>query len=796
LDGSRALKNDVCKRSYHIIVVNGAFASNSGVMKSFVKDFVEENNENTLFWWDDKGKHKSIIDSGVYTRNRCLRTPLSAKGDDLTATKLQRIERIESKDDAGNVSIVWEPRPFVSKEEILKCLVTYIPDDLSIIPDSESASNSQRRASGVSRRQNPRPAPSKQNSEYHAAIIAQVQGMVDTAGGSGCVVYRIQEECDDGTMRIQCKNSGLRKCLVTKDEVHENNNAGIMVHANGTVWYHCYSPLPCKEGDCNCVKIGKLSEPDSESSESEDDEAPNGDVSTQGNESSINCGHDDAMRDDDEAPTNDFSTPDSESSIDGGHNDAMHDNDEGTTTESDTELLQREEGLDIAPSLGKRTPTSISVGDDVSAENDKKRVCTGRATNEAQTDVSFRSLKCGTVDLSGMERVLKVDPPLEGKVLMARGDSFQTATKGVDARAGTETQTDVIATGSDPRPHDYRMDMYLNDIFKTNPDLFSDQQRLKAVAMIVTAASPGDESRLKVAKSLLKSMCTSKVHAKSVKSAFKKIGKMVILKDPLYALAVLQQLYVSAKPDSKKHEYGSYEEVKEETEQRFIKIERPYAFVQVSKKDSRDFNVAREDAVRGVTRSTSYYKWLPEKKPKDADDDWVATYWSPVKCEFTRDWMRDESIKTCEKIDFDPSKPYGPSRGEDSVFNTWTSFDAKSFVRVSDEESAQAFKRYRDYAVQLMGHKLADFWLNWVAIQIQYPSQKTKVAWLLQGEMGCGKTYLVEVIMLIMGTIASFQTGRPNEDLFDRFSAGFKRKILVLVISPLLLRPLFLPLHP
>jgi hypothetical protein len=398
------------------------------------------------------------------------------------------------------------------------------------------------------------------------------------------------------------------------------------------------------------------------------------------------------------------------------------------------------------------------------------------------------------VDLSDMERVLKVDPPSEGKVLMARGDRFQPATESVDARAGIETQTDVIPTGSDPRPHEYRMIMYLKEIFKANPKLFSDQQRLKAVSMIVTAASSNAKPRHTIAKSLLKSMCTSKVQVKLVKSAFKQIKKLIILEEPVYALAVLQQLYVSANPDNKKHEYGSYEEVKEETEQRFIKIERPYAFVQVSKKDNRDFNVTREDAVRGVTRSTSYYKWIPEKKPKDADDDWVPTYWSPVKCEFTRDWMRDESIKTCEKIDFDPSKPYGPSRGEDSVFNTWTSFDAKSFARVSDEESTQAFKKYREYAVQLMGHKLADFWLDWVALQIQYPSQKTKVAWLLQGEMGCGKTYLVEVIMLIMGPIASFQTGRPNEDLFDRFSAGFKRKILVLVISPLLLHPFFLTL--
>jgi hypothetical protein len=736
-DGSRWKQNGRWKQSYHIVVSNLAFASNHGAMKRFVEDFIKENDTNPLFWWySENRKLKSFIDESVYTKNRCLRTPLSHKGDDPTKTKLQPIERIGD-------SNVWEPRPLSSAEEILQHLVTYIPDDLrqSIIPDSENATapNSQRRASGVSRGQPPRPAPSEQ----YAYIIPQVQEMINTAGGSGCVASCIKEESDSGPMMIICKNDGPRTCLVTKDEVHQKNNAYIVVCPDGTVLYNCHA------NDCKGSHkiLGKLREPES----SDDGEAPDSDVTTPEDESSI----DDAMYDDG-APTNSIVN--------------LHD--DGMAVEGDTE--------NITSSLGKRTAASNSVGDDALVENDRKKVCTGRAANEAQTDVSFRSLKSGTVDLSGVERVLTGHPPSEGIELMARGHRFQPAA-GSDAEAGTETQTDVISTSNDPRPHEYRTTLYLKGFLEANGVVFSDQKRLEALAMTVTASL----SKLEDAQLLLQSMCASNVDEMSVKSAFEKVEKMCIANDPAYALAVLQQLYVSANPDSKKHEYGSYEEVKEDTEKIFMKIECPYAFVQVSRSDSRDFSVVREDAVRGVTRSKSHYKWMPEKKPKDADDDWVPASWLPAKCEFTRDWMRDESIKTCEKIDFDPSKPYGPSPGEHSIFNTWTCFDAQSFARVSDEESAQAFKNYRDFAVDLMGQKIADFWLDWLAVIFQYPSQKTKVAWLIQGEMGVGKTYLVEVPRMLMGSIASFQTGRPNEDLFDRFSPGFKRRTLVLVMSSL-----------
>jgi phage/plasmid-associated DNA primase len=185
----------------------------------------------------------------VYTNYRVIRTPLSYKEEDPLKTKMMPCEYNGTE---------WVTRPITDEEQILDYLITHLPVSVILLPDSEqyTTSKSQNHASGVSRRQNPPPAPSEQNSAQEATILAQVQRMVDTKGGLGCVVYNIQQTFDDGTMRIQCKNDGQRKCLVTKDEIHENDHAFITVYPDGRVMYNCYSK-PCS--DCELgVQIGKL----------------------------------------------------------------------------------------------------------------------------------------------------------------------------------------------------------------------------------------------------------------------------------------------------------------------------------------------------------------------------------------------------------------------------------------------------------------------------------------------------------------------------------------------------------
>lgn len=44
------------KNSYHILATNVVFSSNYGEMKSFFRNFVEENKQDPLLTWDDNGQ--------------------------------------------------------------------------------------------------------------------------------------------------------------------------------------------------------------------------------------------------------------------------------------------------------------------------------------------------------------------------------------------------------------------------------------------------------------------------------------------------------------------------------------------------------------------------------------------------------------------------------------------------------------------------------------------------------------------------------------------------------------------
>jgi hypothetical protein len=782
LEGSRILGNGVWKRSNHIIFVNIACASISGALKSFVKDLVEENNKNTLFWWDDKGKQKNIVDHGVYTRNRCFRTPLSAKGDDSTATKLQRIERIKSKDDAGNVSIVWEPRPLVTKEEILECLVSYIPDDLRqrIIPDNESASNSQRHASGVSQRQNPRPAPSQQNSEYHAATLAQVQRMVDTAGGSGCVVYKIQEECDDGSMRIQCKNDGLRTCLVTKGEVHDSNNAAIMVRADGTVWYYCYTKL-CKECDHNCVKIGELSEPDSESPDDDEgaDEALINDVTTPEDKSSSDDGYDDAMYDDC-APTN-------------GIVNVQHDN--GMAVEGDTKLLQREEEVDIAPSLGKRAATSISVEDDVLAKNDRKRVCIRdplqrqKSESSAQTWVFCeppfdKMFNPDTIDSLGSHTK-------DGcKVFEAKSDRFKSgqgcAVPGVSSQGDTHREPPggfLLTARRDKRSDDFRIKRYVEGVVEAaerGRGRFEDPVSCAMVFQVVTAV----KNRKTAKEMLLQPVLASKRIPKEAQRAWKKgfcTAKLVTTSLPQnLALRALQRLYVEGNEVLFKEEYDTYEVVKAEVEKKYTQIQQPLDYTRLMDSGlARDYTTVTPRDLRGILHNRYYYDYVVSEK----DDNGKAIGWETKKCGFVGPWLADENLSAASKLDFKPSLPSGV--GAEGTFNTWTGYDAERIPAVPDDVAKPLYELYVQHCVDLLGEQEAKFMLDYFAHILQRPDVRTGVAVLITGNFGCGKGTIVDTFRNIIGQTHTFRTSKAKDHLFAKFSVGLKRTVLVQVNLPL-----------
>jgi hypothetical protein len=604
--------------------------------------------------------------------------------------------------------------------------------------------------------------------------------MVDTAGGSGCVVYRIQDEFDDGTMRIQCKNGGLRTCLVTKDEVHENNNAGIMVRADGTVWYHCYTPL-CKECDRNCVKIGELSEPnDSGSSDDEGaDEAPSSDVTTLGGESSSDNGHDYAM-DDDCAPTN-------------GVVNVQHDN--GMAMEGDAESLQHEEGVDIAPSLGKRTATSISVGGYVLAENDKKRVCMGDPFLRQTTESSAQTWVFCEPPFNEMFNPDTIDSLGSGttngcKVFEAKSDRFKSgqgcAAQGVSSQGDTHRDPPggfLLTARRDKRSDDFRITRYVEGVVaaaERGRGRFQDPVACAMAFLVITAV----KNRKTAKKMLFDRVMASKRIPKEEQLAWKRgfrTAKLVTTSLPQnLALRALQRLYVEGNEVLFKEEYDTYEVVKAEVEKKYTQIQQPLHYTRLMDSGlARDYTTVTPRDLRGILHNRYYYDYVVSEK----DDNGKAIGWETKKCGFVGPWLADENLSAASKLDFKPSLPSGV--GAEGTFNTWTGYDAERIPAVPDDVAKPLYELYVQHCVDLLGEQEAKFMLDYFAHILQRPDVRTGVAVLITGNFGCGKGTIVDTFRNIIGQTHTFRTSKAKDHLFAKFSVGLKRTVLVQVNLPL-----------
>lgn len=118
MEGSRK-KLDTWKRSFHVIATNLIMESNTGRMKTFVETFVNDTcKEKAWMWWErkqdgtDNEEKESIVDLGVYTKNRVFRMPLAHKDDDESKTRFQRIAKASKT--------VWEPLPLEDEDDVLQ----------------------------------------------------------------------------------------------------------------------------------------------------------------------------------------------------------------------------------------------------------------------------------------------------------------------------------------------------------------------------------------------------------------------------------------------------------------------------------------------------------------------------------------------------------------------------------------------------------------------------------------------------------------------------------------------------
>lgn len=205
---TRMLKVDLCrdiagtpKHSFHLHFPGIVFPSNTS-MKPFVDKLVTDNIHVPELFWQKRQESACIIDTSIYTKNRCLRVPGSTK-----ANENQPPQQLPSKD-VFMVTRMCDTRAKVN--------VTVPP-----MPVTFSHNLS-------------RPRPAVQATRESIRMQNGIKKMLEAVGDTSTVVTYT----GDG---IFYGEADYRRCLIAPDRTHHHNNCYFVIKDDRYVYYHCFS---------------------------------------------------------------------------------------------------------------------------------------------------------------------------------------------------------------------------------------------------------------------------------------------------------------------------------------------------------------------------------------------------------------------------------------------------------------------------------------------------------------------------------------------------------------------------
>ena len=219
--------------------------------------------------------------------------------------------------------------------------------------------------------------------------------------------------------------------------------------------------------------------------------------------------------------------------------------------------------------------------------------------------------------------------------------------------------------------------------------------------------------------------------------------------------------------DVKNPDLNDYDQVKTRFEQSCAKIHNPHTYVVIRPNGKYTFC--------NQTNLIQYFSNLFYFQPSDKTDE------PPEKRLFVTKWIKDEDMRVCEEVVFDPTLPSGLH----SNFNLWTGFTAADLPAVGPENVADLIKPIVKHIHDVITNGVqehTDWMLDYMASMLQRPNTPTRVAISLYGLQGAGKGIIFEWFRLhVLGKHCTFQTARPEHDLVGQFANGVVNKILVQV---------------
>lgn len=209
--------------------------------------------------------------------------------------------------------------------------------------------------------------------------------------------------------------------------------------------------------------------------------------------------------------------------------------------------------------------------------------------------------------------------------------------------------------------------------------------------------------------------------------------------------------------------FNTYEKVKERFELVCFKVKAPFYYARIEKN--------HDPLLHSHVDLQHYYC------------DW--TYWGPnkdgdtVQLSFISKWLRDPNKRVVERIVVDPTNTM------QGVYNMWRGFDAEKLPPVDDALVPELVRDITKHLSDVITNGVDDhtkFLEHYLANMVQRPERKAQVALYLYGAQGCGKGIIFEFLRLkILGTHCSYQTSKPEHDLFSRFANGGVNRVFIQV---------------
>ena len=201
-----------------------------------------------------------------------------------------------------------------------------------------------------------------------------------------------------------------------------------------------------------------------------------------------------------------------------------------------------------------------------------------------------------------------------------------------------------------------------------------------------------------------------------------------------------------------------YESIKTDFEKNNFKILFPFMFGTIDRHDKLHLRSKKDftDAHENVT----YEKNIDNKL---------------IRVSFVKDWLKDQSMRTYDKIDFLP-KQFIPG----GVFNTFTNFEVETKEIInSDIQDSLIIKHLKHLCNNV--DNVYDYVLKFLSRKVKNPRIKTNTALIFKSSEGVGKDMFFNWFgNKIIGSDFYFNTPKPDL-LFGRFTSSLENKLFIIV---------------